>query len=214
MPDSKDSFQLRIFIPGDQALQLNRVLVGLGDDVRDWRPAFDDIATEIEAGAVEQFRSQGARGGRPWAPLTPAYAAAKERRWGRRPILIASGRGYGAVVNRYDSNHVRRLEPMEMAVGADDAAVPYMKFHQSGTRNNFQRDEPVAASETFTPTGSIEVYRRNRGRGMPRRRPLVLIKADRKAIMRRMHEHARRSRQLQEVLSSRYAAAAEARDEP
>lgn len=185
---ARDALRMQLFIPGDQAAQINHVLTRGAAAVTDWRPAWEDIATLVEDGAVEQFRTEGARGGAPWQDLTIEYDRAKTRRWGVRPLLVASGKGYGAVANRYDPNHVRKLDAMEMRVGADDSAVPYMKYHQSGTLGSFQSD-------------------RRGPSGMPRRRPMFLTKKDRVDVLRRLQKHAIGWTRLSEALGAQFGGA-------
>jgi len=69
------------------------------------------------------FKFQGNRkGGEAWAPLSPRYAIQKRRRWGQKPILIASGRMYrGFSFNATRKNMVIRNE------------TDYAKYHQFGT---------------------------------------------------------------------------------
>lgn len=167
-----DALRMVMFVPGDQKAQIDRVLTRGAEAVTDWRPAFDKAATIVEDAAVGQIRTGGARGGVPFAELSFDYDRAKTAKYGVQPILVATGKGYAAVANRYDSGHVRKIEAMEMRVGADDAAVPYMKYHQSGTIGSFQSDTKRA------------------GRGMPRRRPLFLTKQDRVDVMRELQRHA------------------------
>lgn len=72
-----------------------------------------------------QFESEGAWGGRQWAPLSPAYAVEKARRYPGRSILIAEGE-----LRRSASYPRRQVTPTTMTLTISD---PKAGFHQAGT---------------------------------------------------------------------------------
>ena len=61
--------------------------------------------------------------GNSWAPLTPKYAAKKQRKYGGGGLLYASG-------SLFHSLQVSAVGDDSRAIGTD---VPYAKFHQFGT---------------------------------------------------------------------------------
>jgi hypothetical protein len=93
----------------------------------------------------EQFESEGAFGGDPWAPLSPGYLAWKLRLFPGKGILHASGD-----LRRAASLPTRRATPTELILRIED---PKLQYHQTGTTRMparpliFDRLPPVALRE-------------------------------------------------------------------
>lgn len=66
---------------------LARALSRFGEGVRDFRPVWEQIRNDFVRIEGEQFDSEGSRGGEPWAPLSPTYAAWKARHFPGQPIM-------------------------------------------------------------------------------------------------------------------------------
>lgn len=79
----------------------------------------------------EQFESEGAYGGDPWAPLTPEYAARKAEMYPGKGILVATGELRGAA-----SRPQRVMTPTALILRVDDSGTSHgsvLPFHQAGT---------------------------------------------------------------------------------
>lgn len=140
-------------VPNAQRITL--AFAGMAKDLKDWRPVWRYlIRTGIKPWLFGnhsfgkgdwtegQFESEGKIGAHgAWAPLTPAYAEAKYKKWGNQPILIASGRLYQSLF--YAEG---QLQPLSMTFGTD---VPYALFHQTGYRSRSGRMVP--ARRIFDP---------------------------------------------------------------
>ncbi len=124
--------QLLIEVDGDE--QLNRVLTRFTDRIQDVTPAWDAIASVIAADEGEQFDSEGRFASGGWSPLSPGYAAGKQRHYPGKPILERTGVLRESLTRRPFG--VERLSPQEMTIGT---GVPYSKYHQRGTDRMPQR---------------------------------------------------------------------------
>lgn len=145
-------------VPGDQAPQIMRRFERLGKNVRTplalaGRPIADDFL-RIER---EQFDSEGARGGKEWAPLKAATLKTKPA---GLPIMVRSGKLEAALTSRSGA-HMERLTGNEIELGVKSEFVPYAEHHQSGTRGLRQQRQ----QDESTP-------------GMPRRPLIELTEAD------------------------------------
>lgn len=158
---------LTFFVPGDKAAQIQRRLNGIGANIADLRPAFGQMADDLtDRITPAQFASSGRRGaGTGWAPLTAAYAARKRRDGFGSQKLVRTGRLLSALTGQSRGDSIREVERRSLRVGVRDDAVPYGKYHQSGT-------------------GGMFGIRQRVGRGMPVRAPIQLTEADRKSWAR------------------------------
>ena len=125
----------------------NRVALefaGLAKAVQDWRKYIwpGVVRDAIRPWLAKQFRTQGAAGAHgKWAALDPIYAAAKQRRWGKKPILEASG----AMKNDLLSpSNTGKMTERTLLYGTQ---VRYAIFHQKGTKK-------MAARRIFDPEAS------------------------------------------------------------
>ena len=127
---------------GDQLLL--RELRGWQIRALDARPAFELMADAFGEAEARQFDSEGAYGSGGWAPLSPAYAAWKERHYPGKPILERTGALRHALTQRPFG--VEHIEPHfgEFGLSANVSTGPfYGQFHQDGTDNMPAR--PVVA---------------------------------------------------------------------
>lgn len=112
--------------------------------IRNWRPFFRDlIHVVLEPSVVEQFVSQGASGGTPWAPLADSTIARRARMTstatagglgfseyaGNLDILRRTGRLYESFLGGAD--HVQQMTNDTLVWGT---SVPYAPIHQTGAR--------------------------------------------------------------------------------
>lgn len=89
---------------------------------------WDAVVSEFRKIEYEQFASEGADGASgKWKPLSPAYQAVKDKKWGHSPILQASGRLWRSMTGNNADSIVQKTA-QELAIGT---TVPYAKYHQS-----------------------------------------------------------------------------------
>lgn len=95
--------------------------------VEDWRPAWPQVVTALRGILTEQFDTEGAHGGKAWAPLSPAYAAWKAQHYPGRPILVLTGQMRSSLTG---GRGVVIPERHELTFGTP---VSYARYHQTGT---------------------------------------------------------------------------------
>lgn len=116
--------------------QFARELLRVGNLATDMRPAFDDIHTMLLGVERKQFNSQGRAYSRGWAPLAPSTVRYKAARNLDPRILHATLRMRKSWTTKGHRDHVYRATADEMFFGS---RVPYVRYHQLGTRRMPQR---------------------------------------------------------------------------
>ncbi|MFW6074934.1 MAG: phage virion morphogenesis protein [Chloroflexota bacterium] len=120
----------------DGRKQLSRVLQGISDDIQNWQPALERMATDFYETQGDVFLSEGAAEGLArWAPLSPGYAAWKAQNYEGRPMLVLTGRLRSALTNPSGQGAIKRVEKRRLELGAN---VPVGRrnlalLHQRGT---------------------------------------------------------------------------------
>lgn len=143
------AFRFTFSVAGEK--QLDRTLQIAVDRCDDLSPAFETIHsgrawmhakkvtrfTTFLAMEREQFRQSGGRGtfGR-WKALSPKYKAAKDLIAPGEPILVLTNRGRSSLMSATHPEHIKAITKRQAAFGT---AVPYMTYHQTGTRTMPQR---------------------------------------------------------------------------
>ncbi|MBI2301790.1 MAG: phage virion morphogenesis protein [Armatimonadetes bacterium] len=108
----------------DGRVELDRTLHGYVARVEDWKPFFRSLAADFREMERERFAAQGAfEGEDAWAPLDETYRSHKERVYGQKPILQATGAMFEAVVNPEE-----KAEDLQLTLTIDSA---YALYHQS-----------------------------------------------------------------------------------
>jgi phage gpG-like protein len=123
---------LSFSIAGDNVLL--RELRGWQIRAVDARPAFELMADAFGDAETRQFDSEGAYGSGGWAPLSPSYAAWKDRHYPGKPILERSGALRHALTQRpFGIEHIQN-HFAEFGIAANASTGPYYgQFHQEGT---------------------------------------------------------------------------------
>jgi len=140
--------------------QIDRTLLRMSMDVADARPAWEVLAGKFARAERKQFSSEGGYASGGWAPLSPKYAAWKQRHFPGKPILERTGALKESLTQRPFGVEV--LEPEFMVVGS---GIDYGAYHQQGTSRMPQR-RPVELTEAdrrawvnviqrFIVTGSV-----------------------------------------------------------
>ena len=125
------SFQFEV--AGEQ--QVDRMLSRTSEKLKDLRPFLDGVEDMLSEIVVEQFASEGSRSVS-WAPLSPRYAAQKQARWGRQPILVASGAMKKSLISKGGAHIARHPDKETLEFGTQ---TPYAIYHQTGTEQMPQR---------------------------------------------------------------------------
>src|SRR5581483_9993069 len=110
-------------VTGDEELRakLDRFLATVGD-----MRLFAPYVVPLFIGWMRDvFTSEGGALGQQWAPLSPAYAAEKSRRFPGRSILIREGG-----LRQAASRPRREATPRTLTLWVDD---PVASYHQDGT---------------------------------------------------------------------------------
>lgn len=123
---------------GDQ--QVDRTLTRFGENVRDARPVWNDLADDFARSEARQFSSGGRYASGGWSPLSPKYAAWKALRFPGQPILVATGDLRASLTRR--PLGVEAIEPQSMAIGSD---VEHGGYHQRG--DGVPQRRPVELTE-------------------------------------------------------------------
>ena len=116
------------------------------------------IADDFREMVAEQFASEGAAGGTPWAALAPSTL---RRRRAGSSALNSTGALLASLIDAGSAGHVEEADGKTLTIGSD---LPYAMYHQTGTGRGF--------GQAYVATGS------GLGRGMPMR-PLLTLSDDR-----------------------------------
>lgn len=126
-------YQVRGMGAGPAGLQRMRfAFERLGQELKDaGRYVWPHVMTALEDFERRQFAGEGIGPNRgKWAPLTPGYAAQKEKRYPGQPILVRTGSLRAALTQSDAPFAIRRRAAGGMEFGA---AVQYGHYHQLGT---------------------------------------------------------------------------------
>jgi hypothetical protein len=114
------------------------------DRISDMRPAYRKFIPEFQRNRVGWNKAQRTVDGGKYAPLSPKYAEQKRKKFGRKPILIASGRLMTAVSG--GQGFIQKIGKKEMTLGID---LPYASYPQDMTRGK-QRNYFLTKNGTLT----------------------------------------------------------------
>jgi phage gpG-like protein len=111
--------KITVTIKGDE--ETRRKLRRLGSDLNNMQPAMTKIGNELEDYySSRAFSSQGDVFGQSWRGLSARYAGQKRKRWGSRPLLVASGAMQRSFYSRANNDSVLISNK-----------APYFRYHQS-----------------------------------------------------------------------------------
>lgn len=131
-------FRLSFDFFGDT--QLDRTLTRFGENVRDARPVWEDLADDFAKAERRQFSSQGGYASGGWSPLSPRYAAWKAKRFPGKGILVRTGELERSLTQRPFGVEV--IDAQAMAIGSD---VEHGGYHQRG--DGLPQRRPVELTE-------------------------------------------------------------------
>lgn len=134
---------VRVKIEVEGKAEFDRFFLRFDREVSDLRPVWADVRDEFWQIEREQFASEGRAGasGR-WKSLTKKYAEYKQKRYGAKPILEATGRLKASLTGRTADTVYNAYEKyMEIGTG-----VPYARYHYLG-KGRLPERKPISLSE-------------------------------------------------------------------
>lgn len=133
---SVSGLTVEVLVNGQEAgPELRRIQVAFeraGSEIADFgRHLFPKLPALFEAEELRQFDAEGDGPSGPWAPLSSAYAALKEKKYPGNPILVASGKLRAALTSSSSPWSTRSYGADEFTFGT--AGIDYASAHQLGT---------------------------------------------------------------------------------
>jgi phage gpG-like protein len=119
--------------------QIDRTLDNF-ERAADMRPVWEALADRFLVLERRQFATEGRTGSAGWAPLSPAYAAWKARRYPGKTILRRTDELFRSLT---EGPQVRIVDRVFMVIGS---AVEHGRYHQAGG-GNLPRRPPVELTE-------------------------------------------------------------------
>ena len=98
------------------------------EHLSDAEPMFRALAAQVAKANREQFDKQGAYYGALWAPLSPAYAAWKAKKYPGQPLMVLTGELRSSLTERPFG--IEEITGSRMVVGT---GLSYASYHQRGT---------------------------------------------------------------------------------
>ncbi len=108
---------------------VDRALSNFQDSLADNSDSLAAVADDLRQMMAEQFATEGAAGGTPWAPL--ATSTLRKSRRTRSGILNLTGALLGSLTDPGAPGHVEQIDSAQLLFGS---GLPYAGFHQTGTR--------------------------------------------------------------------------------
>jgi hypothetical protein len=130
----------------------DRIWPNLAHDVEDFREPFERMAEVFWERNEQTFADEGPG----WTPLTPRYAAWKERHAPGAPLLVLKGHLRESLTSPHGEGSVYEVYPRELVLGSDIEVGTKRKWnlaylHQKGTRKMVPRPPvPVHAWQEMT----------------------------------------------------------------
>ncbi len=123
-------------------MQVSRMLDGVSLRAQDMRPVWAVIAGDWGRIMARQFETEGGLG-RPWAALSPMYAAWKATHFPGAKILVRTGKLRESLTGRTgDTVDERDRDSLKLGT-----SVPYAGYHQTGTKRPMPPRPPVVLPE-------------------------------------------------------------------
>lgn len=151
---------------------LERALDNFQASLADNSEALAAVADDLRQMIAEQFASEGAAGGTPWAPLAPSTLRHSGR--ARGGILCVTGALRGSLTDPGSPGHVEQLDEQSLLFGSD---LPYAIYHQTGTGIGFGQTDvarPLQSSASSRTRKGRKAPGPGRGHTLPMR-PLIVV---------------------------------------
>lgn len=133
---------LRFTFEVDGIKQIDRGFERFTQDIKDLRPAFENMVRDFRQIERMQFESAGGRA-TGWQPLSPRYAAYKARRYPGQPLMVATG-DLRSSLTGHTSDTIEEIEPLQLTLGTRD---PKAIFHHRGTRRGLPKRPLIELTE-------------------------------------------------------------------
>ena len=130
------AFTFQVEIDGEEALRV--AFSRFGEGVKDFTPAWNLIADDFNEMETNLFNSQGASGGKAWAPLAPSTLRRK-----KGPSILNETGALRRSLTRPGGHNIRKISKTEARLGTRD---PKAMYHYYGTRR-MPRREPILITE-------------------------------------------------------------------
>jgi hypothetical protein len=137
---------------------VDQALAAFQGSLADNSPALKLSADDFREMVLEQFATEGAAGGTPWAELAPSTLRARRADSG---ILNSTGALIASLTDPDSADHVEETDGQSLSIGS---SLPNALFQQTGAGRGF--------GLTSIPSG------RGLGRGLPMR-PIVVVSDER-----------------------------------
>lgn len=127
-------FQLSFEIAGED--KILKTIDGIGERVKDFSPAFENISQDFYRLMKQQFTIGGYT---PWQPLTDKYAAWKARVAPGQPIMVLFGGMRDSLTTQTARGSINNISPRELKIGTSTTSkngYHYPYAHQHGLGNN------------------------------------------------------------------------------
>jgi hypothetical protein len=134
---------MKVFLENNIA-RLQQNFIYWSDQIADLRPAFKLFIPEFQNSRYGWILAGRTVDGVRFSPLTPRYSIVKNKIWGRKPILVASGKLLNAV--RGGGGWTQSMTKKELTMGIN---LPYASYHQDGTSKMAQRNYFLTKSGTL-----------------------------------------------------------------
>lgn len=139
-------FPIRLDVQVPGAKNLSVMLSRYSGSISDFTPFWNDYFLPAWYSLLgQQYASQGAFTGEPWAPLSAAYQAWKTKHYPGATIGIRTGDTMRSLVNLGGSNSVLQVSKDALIVGS---GVRYAMYLQMGTRRMPARP-PLRVNKLF-----------------------------------------------------------------
>jgi phage gpG-like protein len=139
---------------------VEQALESFQNSLADNSPALKLIADDFREMISEQFATEGAAGGTPWAGLAPSTLRARR---GGSGILNSTSVLLASLTDPDSAGHVEKTDGQSLSIGS---SLPYALFHQTGAGRGFGLASILSG--------------RGLGRGLPMR-PIIVLTEDRSA---------------------------------
>ncbi len=146
----------------DNANSFERGLQIFAGTLADPSPALATVADDLREMARDQFATEGAAGGTPWAEAAPSTS----HRGAGRGLLYRTGALFFSLTDPGATGHVEELDEDSLVFGS---SLPYAMFHQTGTGIGFGQERVPAHPRARRGISGV-----GRGRALPMR-PLLVI---------------------------------------
>jgi phage gpG-like protein len=120
-------YRISVQITGEKRVE--QKFRSLRRNITDFSVGFRVIAHRFHQVERELFATEGASGGAPWAPLSPAYATWKRKHYPGRTILHLFGPLRKSLTQHPSTGSIEDVSPTQLRMGT---RIPYGIRHQKG----------------------------------------------------------------------------------